>query len=144
MLTIVFAAAIAARISEQLQNRKGSRDIDDATTTQLALATVKATVPASTANINGEIYTSNGDFVKDIEVNDQRNRYIVTKTSTQKMVRTIETHGITSRLKTPPKAPFPAKLADTISSLQIKDETGAGTNITFIFLVFTICIVGQY
>lgn len=80
-------AAIAARISEQLQGRKSSsRDIDESATTPIATTSVKATASASAANINGEIYISDGDYIKDIEVNDQRNRYIVTKASTQKMV----------------------------------------------------------
>ena len=32
------------------------------------------------------MYISDGDFIKDIEVNDLRNRYLLTKGSTQKMV----------------------------------------------------------
>jgi hypothetical protein len=34
----------------------------------------------------GDIYQQDGDFIKDIEVNDLRNRYTLTKGSTQKMV----------------------------------------------------------
>ena len=34
----------------------------------------------------GEVYQQDGDFIKDIEVNDLRNRYTLTKGSTQKMV----------------------------------------------------------
>jgi hypothetical protein len=45
-----------------------------------------ASTPALTHNIGGEIYVSDGDYIKDIEVNDLRNRYVVTKGSTQKMV----------------------------------------------------------
>ncbi len=41
---------------------------------------------APQANINGEMYISDGDYIKDIEVNDLRNRYLLTKGSTQKMV----------------------------------------------------------
>jgi hypothetical protein len=36
--------------------------------------------------LNAEIYQQDGDFIKDIEVNDLRNRYTLTKGSTQKMV----------------------------------------------------------
>ena len=36
--------------------------------------------------LNAEIYTQDGDYIKDIEVNDLRNRYTLTKGSTQKMV----------------------------------------------------------
>lgn len=41
---------------------------------------------ATPANINGEVYIADGDYIKDIEVNDLRNRYLLTKGSTQKMV----------------------------------------------------------
>jgi hypothetical protein len=34
------------------------------------------------------VYTQDGDYIKDIEVNDLRNRYTLTKGSTQKMVNT--------------------------------------------------------
>lgn len=52
--------------------------------------------PATTSNpssgpppaINGEMYVADGDYIQDIEVNDLRNRYILTKGSTQKMVIT--------------------------------------------------------
>lgn len=43
--------------------------------------------------LNVEIYQQDGDFIKDIEVNDLRNRYTLTKGSTQKMVNT---HSCTS------------------------------------------------
>lgn len=39
--------------------------------------------------VNSEIYQQDGDFIKDIEVNDLRNRYTLTKGSTQKMVNTL-------------------------------------------------------
>ncbi|EPE07783.1 kh domain-containing protein [Ophiostoma piceae UAMH 11346] len=89
------AAAIAARISEQLQGRKGSEDPSSAhvpTTTS-----AKATASVSAANINGEIYVSDGDYIKDIEVNDLRNRYIVTKASTQKMIKDETGADVTTR-----------------------------------------------
>lgn len=38
--------------------------------------------------MDGEIYIADGDYIKDIEVNDLRNRYTLTKGSTQKMVNT--------------------------------------------------------
>lgn len=52
--------------------------------------------PATTSNsnsapappINGEMYVADGDYIQDIEVNDLRNRYLLTKGSTQKMVIT--------------------------------------------------------
>lgn len=39
--------------------------------------------------INGEMYVADGDYIQDIEVNDLRNRYIVTKGSTQQMVNML-------------------------------------------------------
>ena len=44
---------------------------------------------SSTSNINGDMYIADGDYIKDIEVNDLRNRYTLTKGSTQKMVITL-------------------------------------------------------
>lgn len=78
-------AAAAARINAQLQARKGIQHVD--------VPAIKSTTPdpssgsaALVHNINGEIYVSDGDYIKDIEVNDLRSRYLVTKGSTQQMV----------------------------------------------------------
>lgn len=38
------------------------------------------------SKVDGDMYIADGDFIKDIEVNDLRNRYTLTKGSTQKMV----------------------------------------------------------
>ena len=43
----------------------------------------------STSNVNGDMYIADGDYIKDIEVNDLRNRYTLTKGSTQKTVNTL-------------------------------------------------------
>lgn len=57
--------------------------------------TAKASSPgisgSSTSNINGDMYIADGDYIKDIEVNDLRNRYTLTKGSTQKMVNILVT-----------------------------------------------------
>ncbi len=37
---------------------------------------------------NTDVYSQDGDYIKDIEVNDLRNRYTLTKGATQKMVNT--------------------------------------------------------
>ena len=76
-------AAAAARIQAQLQARKGIQHVD--VPPVRSAATREGSAPA---NINGEMYISDGDFIKDIEVNDLRNRYLLTKGSTQKMVIT--------------------------------------------------------
>ena len=44
---------------------------------------------ASSGTINGEMYIADGDYIKDIEVNDLRNRYILTKGSTQHEVNIL-------------------------------------------------------
>lgn len=77
-------AAAAAKINAQLQARKGVQHVD---VPPVKLATPdSSSATATTHNINGEMYVSDGDYIKDIEVNDLRNRYLVTKGSTQKMV----------------------------------------------------------
>jgi len=43
----------------------------------------------STSKIDSEIYQQDGDYIKDIEINDLRNRYTLTKGSTQKMVNIL-------------------------------------------------------
>lgn len=59
-------------------------------TKQSESATAKsASPPAMSSNINGDIYIADGDYIKDIEVNDLRNRYTLTKGPTQKMVNTL-------------------------------------------------------
>lgn len=45
-----------------------------------------ASSPPNTAAFNSEMYIADGDYIKDIEVNDLRNRYTLTKGATQKMV----------------------------------------------------------
>ncbi|KAI1266141.1 hypothetical protein F5Y18DRAFT_416531 [Xylariaceae sp. FL1019] len=47
--------------------------------------------------VNGEVYVSDGDYIKDIEVNDLRNRYLLTKGSTQKMIKEETGADVTTR-----------------------------------------------
>ena len=92
------AAAAAARINAQLQARKGIQHVDVPPIQKPDLPP-PASLPAKPAapppvsshahrKIDGEIYVSDGDHIKDIEVNDLRNRYTLTKGATQKMVNT--------------------------------------------------------
>lgn len=37
-----------------------------------------------------DMYVAEGDFIQDIEVNDLRNRYLLTKGSTQEMVNAFQ------------------------------------------------------
>ncbi|TIA61281.1 hypothetical protein D6C77_03575 [Aureobasidium pullulans] len=77
------AAAAAAKINAQIQARKGIQHVD--------VPPIRSTESPSGGNqspgggLNADIYTQDGDFIRDIEVNDLRNRYTLTKGSTQKM-----------------------------------------------------------
>jgi hypothetical protein len=75
---------------------------------QSSSASGKAASPSAHAgsNVNGEMYIADGDYIRDIEVNDLRNRYTLTKGSTQKMVNTlVALHPlITSGISLPPFA----------------------------------------
>lgn len=86
------AAAAAARINAQIEARKGIQTVDvppiQSTSSPVP---VKASAPSngnSMSKVDGDIYIADGDYIKDIEVNDLRNRYTLTKGSTQKMVNT--------------------------------------------------------
>lgn len=88
-LLIVILAAAAARINAQLQARKGIQHVDVPPVRSSSVADTNATAAGpGVGTINGEMYISDGDYIKDIEVNDLRNRYLLTKGSTQKMVTT--------------------------------------------------------
>jgi hypothetical protein len=81
-------AAAAARINAQLQARKGIQHVDVPPVRSSSVSSSNAASGPGAAAINPEVYISDGDYIKDIEVNDLRNRYLLTKGSTQKMVIT--------------------------------------------------------
>jgi hypothetical protein len=101
------AAAAAAKINAQIQARKGVQHIDvppirsvrpnnsspythpnPALTrhAQTESPSAGGTQSPGATGLNADIYTQDGDYIRDIEVNDLRNRYTLTKGSTQKMV----------------------------------------------------------
>lgn len=86
------AAAAAAKINAQIQARKGIQHVDVPPIRSTASpATVKSpSAGPSGSGTSGEVYQQDGDYIKDIEVNDLRNRYTLTKGSTQKMVNTSD------------------------------------------------------
>ena len=93
LLTIIVSfclltAAAAAKINAQIQAKKGIQHVDvpPIKSTSQSPGPNAAAGGAPAANINGEVYIADGDYIKDIEVNDLRNRYLLTKGSTQKMV----------------------------------------------------------
>ncbi|KAJ9494330.1 hypothetical protein LTR99_002169 [Exophiala xenobiotica] len=86
------AAAAAAKINAELQARKGIQHVDVPPIRSSSTPTpaAKPTTPSSgqsTSKVDGEIYVADGDYIKDIEINDLRNRYTLTKGSTQKMIK---------------------------------------------------------
>ncbi|KAL8942655.1 MAG: hypothetical protein Q9211_001301 [Gyalolechia sp. 1 TL-2023] len=87
------AAAAAARINASIQAKKGIQHVDvppirsTASPAAAAASSPPAKSGSSTSNINGDMYIADGDYIKDIEVNDLRNRYTLTKGSTQKMIK---------------------------------------------------------
>lgn len=49
-------------------------------------ASPKPPSQSSMSKVDSDVYIADGDYIRDIEVNDLRNRYTLTKGSTQKMV----------------------------------------------------------
>ena len=78
-------AAAAAKINATLQARKGIHHVDVPPILSAQVAEPTAS-KSNSDTINGDMYIADGDYIKDIEVNDLRNRYTLTKSSTQKMV----------------------------------------------------------
>ncbi|KAH7321135.1 hypothetical protein B0I35DRAFT_428660 [Stachybotrys elegans] len=95
------AAAAAARINAQLQARKGIQHVDVPPIRPGGTPPAQTTTPTNNSNpppaINGEMYVADGDYIQDIEVNDLRNRYLLTKGSTQKMIKEETGADITTR-----------------------------------------------
>lgn len=120
------AAAAAAKINAQIQARKGVQHVDvppirsvrqndsspyicpiSALTchAQTESPSAGGTQSPGAAGLNADIYTQDGDFIRDIEVNDLRNRYTLTKGSTQKMVN-FHRCVLLMLQSLPPSSPF--------------------------------------
>ncbi|APA12470.1 hypothetical protein SS1G_03925 [Sclerotinia sclerotiorum 1980 UF-70] len=99
------AAAAAAKINAQIQAKKGIQHADVPPIRATESPVGKSASPGtpgpgagnSASNINGEMYIADGDYIKDIEVNDLRNRYTLTKGSTQKMIKEETGADVTTR-----------------------------------------------
>ncbi|KAJ5814092.1 hypothetical protein N7504_010745 [Penicillium tannophilum] len=89
------AAAAAARINAQLQAKKGIQHVD--------VPPIRSTdSPGAKSDEAGEgtgkdVYVTDGDYIKDIEINDLRNRYTLTKGSTQQMIKDETGADVTTR-----------------------------------------------
>ncbi|KAK4988701.1 hypothetical protein LTR50_003780 [Elasticomyces elasticus] len=80
------AAAAAARINAQIQAKRSILHVE-VPPIRSTQSPANAQSPSASANgTDNDMYTQDGDYIKDIEVNDLRNRYTLTKGSTQKMV----------------------------------------------------------
>ncbi|KAJ8105846.1 hypothetical protein ONZ43_g7260 [Nemania bipapillata] len=93
------AAMAAAKINAQLQARKGIQHVDVPPIRSSAANSNGAgdANTGKTGSFNGQVYVSDGDYMKDIEVNDLRNRYLLTKGSTQKMIKEETGADVTTR-----------------------------------------------
>jgi hypothetical protein len=114
---IWFSAAAAAKINAQLQAKKGIQHVDVPPIRSVSNVWFQQLWPSSSlrvtnrlqasspsarsgsagpqpnsAKLDDGIYIADGDYIKDIEVNDLRNRYTLTKGSTQKMVNKHSCH----------------------------------------------------
>jgi len=105
------AAAVAARIAAGIAAKKGIQHVDvppirsvrwphtpafPATAANVTQAVSPPAVKSPNLNpgtaVAGETYQQDGDFIKDIEINDLRNRYTLTKGATQKKVTSFCIH----------------------------------------------------
>ncbi|KAK5168574.1 hypothetical protein LTR04_006348 [Oleoguttula sp. CCFEE 6159] len=92
------AAAAAARINAQIQSKKGIQHIDVPPIRSIqSPGAAKSPGSGTGSGIKDEIYQQDGDYIRDIEVNDLRNRYTLTKGSTQKMIKEETGADVTTR-----------------------------------------------
>ncbi|OAX77921.1 hypothetical protein ACJ72_07774 [Emergomyces africanus] len=93
------AAAAAAKINAELQAKKGYQHMNVPPIRSTASPAAKSASPGAegAGNVNGEVYMADGDYIKDIEVNDLRNRYTLTKGATQRMIKEETGADVTTR-----------------------------------------------
>ncbi|KAF2256323.1 hypothetical protein BU26DRAFT_445011 [Trematosphaeria pertusa] len=91
------AAAAAARINAQIQAKKGIQHVDvPPIRTAVSPPVVKSPATPGKA-IASETYQQDGDYIKDIEINDLRNRYTLTKGAVQKRIKDDTGADVTTR-----------------------------------------------
>ncbi|KAK5163754.1 uncharacterized protein LTR77_010427 [Saxophila tyrrhenica] len=94
------AAAAAAKINASINAKKGAQQVDVPPirkTESPGAGVGAAKSPSQPGGPQEDGYTQDGDFIKDIEVNDLRNRYTLTKGSTQKMIKEKTGADVTTR-----------------------------------------------
>ncbi|GAM84246.1 hypothetical protein ANO11243_022400 [Dothideomycetidae sp. 11243] len=90
------ALAAAAKISADLAAKKAAGLIPSVSSPNPIVRPGSET-PSETKSKNMDIYEQDGDFIKDIEVNDLRNRYTLTKGPFQKMIMEKTGADVTTR-----------------------------------------------
>ncbi|KAK8212778.1 hypothetical protein M8818_002943 [Zalaria obscura] len=94
------AAAAAAKINAAIQAKKGIQHVDVPpirSTQSPSGGAARSPSTDTNGGLNKDIYTQDGDYIKDLEVNDLRNRYTLTKGSTQKMIKEKTGADVTTR-----------------------------------------------
>jgi hypothetical protein len=99
------AAAAAARINQQIQAKKAVQQVDVPPIRSAITSPPVVRSPSTPSNaatnkgqaVVGEAYQQDGDFIQDIEINDLRNRYTLTKGSVQKKIKDDTGADVTTR-----------------------------------------------
>ncbi|KAI5854429.1 hypothetical protein BZA05DRAFT_425094 [Tricharina praecox] len=84
----------ARSINAQIQAKRGVQHVD---VPPIRSSIGKSSSPPATNTFSSEMYIADGDYIKDIEVNDLRNRYTLTKGATQKMIKEETGADVTTR-----------------------------------------------
>ncbi|KAJ6172112.1 hypothetical protein N7470_001179 [Penicillium chermesinum] len=88
------AAAAAAKINAQLKAKQGP---NEAPVIRASGSPDAQNASGDRDSSNKDIYIAGGDYIKDIEINDLRNRYTLTKGSTQQMIKDETGTDVTTR-----------------------------------------------
>ena len=80
--------------------------------------------PSAGGGVSHDIYQQDGDYIKDIEVNDLRNRYTLTKGSTQKMVNNRLLRPTDNLRRTSPALPFLLSILQKLLPLSSRNVRG--------------------
>ncbi|OAL48788.1 hypothetical protein IQ07DRAFT_86683 [Pyrenochaeta sp. DS3sAY3a] len=95
---VAAAAAAAARINAAIAAKRGAQAVD-VPPIRSANTPVVIRPPSSNsaAQVSGDAYQQDGDHIKDIEINDLRNRYTLTKGPVQKRIKDETGADVTTR-----------------------------------------------
>ncbi|OKL59006.1 hypothetical protein UA08_05671 [Talaromyces atroroseus] len=99
----VYTAAAAAKINEQLNARKMRNTYKAPQTADVPPASSESpaakTAPSAdgSTKLDNDVYVADGDYIKDIDVNGLRNRYALTRGSTQRMIKEETGADVTTR-----------------------------------------------